>query len=134
MSYLRQPEAEKSVPDITYTYKATLIRVVDGDTVDLSVDCGFRNFRRDRFRIKDIDTPELRGRSASERAHAIYAVQYLKSILKDRELRIRSYKMGVYGRWEADLWTRHPVSGQWHDLAWELAQAGFVKKESYDDA
>lgn len=40
------------------TYPAKLVRVVDGDTVDLDVDLGFHLTARLRFRLKDIDTPE----------------------------------------------------------------------------
>ena len=43
-----------------YIYKAELIRVVDGDTVDLIIDLGFDTSRRERFRLYGIDAPELR--------------------------------------------------------------------------
>ena len=43
-----------------YIYKASLIRVVDGDTVDLVIDLGFDTSRRERFRLYGIDAPELR--------------------------------------------------------------------------
>ena len=43
-----------------YIYKAELIRVVDGDTVDLIVDLGFDTSRRERFRLYGIDAPEMR--------------------------------------------------------------------------
>ena len=42
-----------------YNYKAKVVRVVDGDTVDLKVDLGFHISANERFRIKDIDTPEI---------------------------------------------------------------------------
>jgi micrococcal nuclease len=41
-----------------YTYKATVVRWVDGDTVDLKVDLGFYLTFTDRFRLYGIDTPE----------------------------------------------------------------------------
>ena len=43
-----------------YIYKAELIRVVDGDTVDLIIDLGFDTSRRERFRLYGIDAPEMR--------------------------------------------------------------------------
>lgn len=43
-----------------YIYKAELIRVVDGDTVDLIIDLGFDTSRKERFRLYGIDAPEMR--------------------------------------------------------------------------
>ena len=42
-----------------YIYKAELIRVVDGDTVDLIIDLGFDTLRKERFRLYGIDAPEM---------------------------------------------------------------------------
>ena len=44
-----------------FSYKATVLRVVDGDTVDAEIDLGFRMKTTQRLRLKGIDTPELRG-------------------------------------------------------------------------
>ena len=42
-----------------YIYKAELIRVVDGDTVDLMIDQGFSNFTKQTMRLYGIDAPEM---------------------------------------------------------------------------
>jgi micrococcal nuclease len=42
-----------------YIYKATLERVVDGDTVDIVIDMGFSTFRKERIRLYGIDAPEI---------------------------------------------------------------------------
>jgi micrococcal nuclease len=42
-----------------YIYKAELVRVVDGDTVDLVIDLGFDTSRKERFRLYGIDAPEM---------------------------------------------------------------------------
>ena len=49
-----------------YIYKSELIRVVDGDTVDLIVDLGFDTFRHERFRLYGIDAPEMRTKEGKE--------------------------------------------------------------------
>lgn len=41
-----------------YEYRATLVRIVDGDTVDLMIDQGFGNYHKERFRVLGVDTPE----------------------------------------------------------------------------
>jgi micrococcal nuclease len=42
-----------------YIYKAELIRVVDGDTVELMIDLGFDTSRKERFRLYGVDAPEM---------------------------------------------------------------------------
>jgi micrococcal nuclease len=42
-----------------YIYKAELIRVIDGDTVELIIDLGFDTLRKERFRLYGIDAPEM---------------------------------------------------------------------------
>ena len=49
-----------------YIYKAELIRVVDGDTVDLVIDLGFDTSRRERFRLYGIDAPEMNTKAGKE--------------------------------------------------------------------
>ena len=41
-----------------YTYKATVDRVVDGDTIDLVIDLGFKITTFQRIRLRGINTPE----------------------------------------------------------------------------
>ncbi len=49
-----------------YIYKAELIRVVDGDTVDLVIDLGFDTQRKERFRLYGIDAPEMNTAAGKE--------------------------------------------------------------------
>jgi|TARA_B100001094_G_C18107267_1_gene759115 micrococcal nuclease len=44
-----------------YIYRATVEKVVDGDTVDLLVDCGFNIIRKERIRFYGVDAWEPRG-------------------------------------------------------------------------
>lgn len=64
-----------------YEYRATLDRVVDGDTVYLVVDLGFHIQVRMSFRLLGIDTPEVRG---EERPEGLVAKAALEAMLKDR--------------------------------------------------
>lgn len=43
-----------------YEYRATILRVVDGDTVDVTLDLGFDVHLKQRLRLRGIDAPELR--------------------------------------------------------------------------
>lgn len=84
-----------------YTYNAKIVRWVDGDTVDLRVDCGFYMRLEDRFRLYGIDTPE-RGQSGYKEATA--RARELAPV--DTVVIIKTYKpeRDKYGRWLADVY------------------------------
>ena len=50
-----------------YEYKAKLLRVIDGDTIDCVIDLGFNVRLKERIRLKGIDTPETRTRDLEEK-------------------------------------------------------------------
>jgi len=87
---------------VKFQYPAKLISVVDGDTVDLQVDLGFRMTIRDRFRLYGINAPEIRGH---ERARGLAAKVFLKELLADQDINLHTHKdrRGKYGRWLATL-------------------------------
>ena len=65
-----------------YRYKATLLRVVDGDTIDIDVDLGFGVWlRNERVRIMGIDTPESRTSDKVEKVFGLAAKERLISLL-----------------------------------------------------
>ena len=98
-----------------FTYTATVMRWIDGDTVDLEIDLGFKTAVKDRFRLYGIDTPELRPKKADfaseeERREEIKkadaALAYCEKIAPvGTRLVVRTFKdeKGKYGRWLADL-------------------------------
>jgi micrococcal nuclease len=66
-----------------YEYKARVIRVVDGDTVDVDIDLGFGIWlNNERVRIMGIDTPESRTRDKIEKQFGLAAKKRLKELLK----------------------------------------------------
>ena len=65
-----------------YEYRATIIKVVDGDTVDVDIDLGFGIIMKDeRVRIMGIDTPESRTRDKVEKKFGLAAKVRLKELL-----------------------------------------------------
>lgn len=86
--------------NVTYRYKAELIKTTDGDTVILKVDVGFRITTIDRFRLAGINAPEL------NQAGGAKSRDYLISILSGRVFEIESYKplTDKYGRWLCTIW------------------------------
>ena len=90
-----------------YNFRVTEInRVVDGDTIDVTIDLGFDLYKKERVRIAGVDTPEKRTRDLEEKALGIDATNWMKEQLEDAingesELTIRTELkggMGKYGR------------------------------------
>ena len=115
-----------------YNYKAKVIRVVDGDTMDVAIDLGFgiaygTEKHPVRIRLNGIDTPETwRPKSDAEREHGERATARVKELIEDKEVIIYSYKLGIYGRYAADVYLIGGIS-----LADLLKEEGFEKKDSY---
>tara|TARA_X000000950_G_scaffold288637_1_gene406447 strand:- start:1273 stop:1701 length:429 start_codon:yes stop_codon:yes gene_type:complete len=66
-----------------YEYKCKILRVIDGDTVDVDVDLGFGVWlRKERVRIMGIDTPESRTRDKIEKKFGLASKARLKELLK----------------------------------------------------
>lgn len=91
-----------------YEYTATLIRVVDGDTLDLSIDIGFKLTTVQRIRLSGIDTPEIwrRKHTSEEYKKGMKAKAFVVKRLEDNDnkLVIRTDKgTGVYGRYIGTL-------------------------------
>ena len=90
-----------------YNFRVTKInKVVDGDTIDVTIDLGFDLYKKERVRVAGIDPPEKRTRDLEEKALGIDARNWLKAklaeaITGDDELTIRtelSGGIGKYGR------------------------------------
>ena len=90
-----------------YNFRVVEInRVVDGDTIDVTIDLGFDLFKKERVRVAGVDTPEKRTRNLEEKALGIDATYWLEKQLEDaiageEDLLIRTELvggMGKYGR------------------------------------
>ena len=82
-----------------YEYKAKLERVVDGDTIDATIDLGFDVFVKKRIRFAGINAPESRTRDLKEKAFGLAAKDRVKAILTENpEFTLESTELGKYGR------------------------------------
>jgi|TARA_R110002072_G_scaffold123359_1_gene258619 micrococcal nuclease len=79
-------------------YNCTLVRVIDGDTIDVDIDLGFNVWiRKSRVRLVGIDTPESRTRNLAEKKLGLAAKERLKELCGEK-LRVESHGKGKYGR------------------------------------
>jgi len=88
-----------------YNFRVTKInRVVDGDTIDVTIDLGFDLLKKERVRIAGVDTPEKRTRDLEEKALGLDATAWMKEKLEgaikgDDELTIRTELKGGVGKY-----------------------------------
>ena len=88
-----------------YNFRVVKInRVVDGDTIDVTIDLGFDLYKKERVRVAGVDTPEKRTRNLEEKALGIDATNWLKQKLEDTidgeyELTIRTELKGGVGKY-----------------------------------
>ena len=90
-----------------YNFRVVSVdRVLDGDTIDVTIDLGFDLYKKERVRVAGVDTPEKRTRNLEEKALGIDATNWLKekldsTIAGDDELTVRTELdggVGKYGR------------------------------------
>jgi micrococcal nuclease len=82
-----------------YTYKANIVRVVDGDTVIADIDLGFNIWQKDQsIRLSGINAPELKGATLEA---ARQSRQFLEKLVLNKRVVIRTEKdkREKYGRW-----------------------------------
>ena len=88
-----------------YNFRVVEInRVLDGDTIDVTIDLGFDLFKKERVRVAGVDTPEKRTRDLEEKALGIEATNWLKEKLEgavagDDDLVIRTELVGGVGKY-----------------------------------
>jgi micrococcal nuclease len=97
-----------------YEYKCTLLRVVDGDTIDVDIDLGFKVWlRKERVRMVGIDTPESRTRNLAEKKLGLASKARLKELLpKTFMLVTHKDGKGKFGRILGEPIVDHPEFGK----------------------
>lgn len=88
---------------VPYIYKAKIINVVDGDTVDAIIDVGFKMTTTQRLRLAGIDTAELTSKDPVERASAQEAKLFLIQELLNKDVLIKTEKADAFGRYLATI-------------------------------
>ncbi len=81
-----------------YTYRATVARVIDGDTVDLVIDLGFKMTTEQRIRLARINTPE-KGQSGCTEATA----KLMAMLPTGTAVMVTTAKSDLYGRYIGEI-------------------------------
>ena len=80
-----------------YQYKGTVENVVDGDTIDVSIDLGFKVQTKQRLRLARIDTPE--------RSQANYqtAKDFVRDAVLNKSVMLKTEKVSKWGYYLAEV-------------------------------
>lgn len=108
-----------------YEYKVDkVLKIIDGDTIDLEINLGFDIKIKQRIRLAGIDAPETRTLDLEEKAKGLDAKSWLEEQLKDQEIIIKTIKEEKYGRMLGYLYTKN------HSLTINerMIEEGFAKK------
>jgi micrococcal nuclease len=103
-----QPTVSAHAEDIptepAYLYRAVVVRVIDGDTIDVDIDLGFYVWiKKQRIRLLGIDAPEVKG---DTRPEGLAATEHLKAMIEGESIILRTVKGDdggdrddSFGRW-----------------------------------
>lgn len=83
-----------------WNYRINNYRVIDGDTIEATIDLGFNTFRKEKLRLARINAPEIRTDSGQ------VSKSHLSEILDGKSIRIQTIKdkEDKYGRYIAEVW------------------------------
>ena len=91
-----------------YEYRCNVVKIIDGDTVDVDIDLGFGVWlKKERIRLYGIDTPESRTRDLEEKKYGLAAKEFLTKMLDDDGgiiLKTQKDAEGKFGRILGELW------------------------------
>lgn len=89
--------------ELDFKYKALILNVVDGDTVDAQIDVGFKIHTIQRLRLLGINAPEKHGETIEA---GLKSKQYLSDLILGKEVMVQTVKDATekYGRYLANIY------------------------------
>ena len=122
-----------------YTYFVKSVdRVVDGDTIDISIDLGFDLTKKERVRLAGIDTPEKRTKDQKEKEMGYQATEFLEMhLMEAKKLTVKTEKEGKFGRMLGWLYKSETdttsINQIMIDKGFAWAYDGGTKEKNLDD-
>lgn len=115
-----------------FQYKAEVVRIVDGDTIDVVIDLGFKITTNQRIRFARINTPETYNvkKDSEEYQKGMASKQYVEQRLttNKNEIKLETEKVTEkYGRYIGTIW----LADSTVSLNDELVEKGFAKYVQY---
>ena len=97
-------------PKLDYVYRAKIVKVIDGDTIDVLLGRGFGDTSKKRLRLADLHAPELHQQDGKRAKQKVEEWVYDRSLIREDNFLIRTIKpnkitgSGGFGRWLAEVW------------------------------
>ena len=110
----------------SFEYNATLVRVLDGDTIDCYIDLGFDLKIKKRVRYMGIDTWESRTRNKEEKIKGLAAKARNKELLESGVFKIISFGTGKFGRVLGEIFVSPDAVGGVIPEGVDRSKDGFV--------
>lgn len=115
-----------------YKYKAIIERIVDGDTIDVIIDLGFKITTNQRIRLANINTPETYNvkKDSAEYKKGMAAKEFVIQRVEannNNAIVVTSKETGKYGRYIGVIW----LADNETSLNVELVEKGFAKVADY---
>ena len=111
-----------------YEYKVKVVHIVDGDTIDVDIDLGFKTvLTKRRIRLYGIDTPESRTRNKEEKQRGLISKKYI--LLKcpiGEYIILKSHGVGKYGRILGELFEYNNIDSSHRSINQELCDEGYA--------
>ncbi|MEJ5306463.1 MAG: thermonuclease family protein [Ignavibacteria bacterium] len=92
------------IPKKLYHYRAVVVGVYDGDTINVNIDLGLSTWiNNEKLRLARINAPEIKGK---ERAKGLKSRDFLRDLLMNKKVIIQTIKdrKEKYGRYLAEIW------------------------------
>ena len=88
-----------------YVFQATVLKIIDGDTIDVDVDLGWNiSFTNQRIRLYAVDCPESRTRDLEEKKYGLAAKAFVQEFLPiGSQVLLRTHEKGKYGSYLGDF-------------------------------
>ena len=122
-----------------YTYFVKSVdRIVDGDTIDISIDLGFDLTKKERVRLAGIDTPEKRTKDQKEKEMGYQATEFLEMhLMEAKKLTVKTEIEGKFGRMLGWLYKSETdttsINQIMIDKGYAWAYDGGTKEKNLDD-
>lgn len=106
-----------------YTFKAKCVRVIDGDTIEIDLDLGFRMKKeKEKVRLLNVDTPERRQNNYEE------AKKFTTECVEGKDIYVQTYKSDNFSRFLANVY--YETGNEVRCLNDDLKNRGLIKKGS----
>ena len=104
MQNFEQINYENTIPFVPEITKGKVVKVYDGDTITIAAQIeGLAPIYRFHVRLRGIDSPEIKGKTAKEKEQAVVSRDALANLIMNKQIVLKNIGTEKYGRLLADV-------------------------------